>query len=197
MRRSLRFTALVVAIIAVLLLVLHRPVLTALGSYLVKAEAPQKADVVFVLAGDVSGHRILKAAELVRDGYAPRIVVSGPWGYYGFYECDLAIPFAVKSGYPESYFLRFPNRSLSTRDEARAAAAEFHSLGVHHVILVTSLFHTRRAARLFRAAAPDITFTMVSAPDQNFTADGWWHNREAEKIFLIEWLKTGASWFSL
>ncbi len=175
----------------------HARILTALGSYLDQSGPPENADAVFVLAGDETGHRILKAAELVRQGYAPRVVVSGPWGHYGLYECDLAIPFAVKAGYPESDFLPFPNHALSTRDEAAAAAVELQSLGVHRVLLVTSLFHTRRAGGLFRAAAPDLTFIVVAAPDEHFTKDGWWHDREARKIFALEWAKTGASWLKL
>jgi uncharacterized SAM-binding protein YcdF (DUF218 family) len=150
-----------------------------------------------VLAGDASGHRILKGAELVRQGYAPRVVVSGPAGNYGYYECDLAIPFAVKAGYPESEFVPFPNHSLSTREEAAAAAVELRSLGAHRVLLVTSLYHTHRAGGLFRAAAPDVTFIVVAAPDNNFTPQGWWHNREARKIFLYEWMKTGATWLHM
>ena len=40
--------------------------LAALGSALVHDDGPAKADLVVVLAGDYYGHRILKAAELVR-----------------------------------------------------------------------------------------------------------------------------------
>jgi uncharacterized SAM-binding protein YcdF (DUF218 family) len=155
------------------------------------------ADAVFVLAGDANGHRILKGAELVRQGYAPRVIVSGPAGYYGSFECDLAIPFAVNSGYPKSYFVPFPNPAHSTRDEAAAAATELRGLGAHRVLLVTSLYHTRRAAGDFRAAAPDLTFIVVAAPDEYFTPDGWWHNREARKTLLIEWMKTGATWLKM
>lgn len=175
----------------------HAPLLTALGAYLDQSGLPGKADIVFVLAGDASGNRILKGAELVRQGFAPRVVVSGPAGNYGNYECDLAIPFAVKAGYPESEFVRFPNQAHSTREEAADAAGELRTLGAHRVLLVTSLYHTRRAGALFRAAAPDLTFLVVAAPDDYFTKDGWWRNREARKTFLIEWMKTGATWLKM
>jgi len=177
--------------------IFHSLLFTALGAYLDQSGPPQNADVVFVLAGDASGHRILKGAELVRQGYAPRVVVSGPAGNYGYYECDLAIPFAVKAGYPESEFVRFPHNALSTREEAAVAAGELRKLGAHRVLLVTSLYHTRRAGGDFRDAAPDLTFIVVAAPDENFTPGGWWHNREARKIFLGEWMKTVASWFRI
>ena len=103
---------------ALILYLAREPLLGALGSYLVKAQDPQKADMVLVLAGDGAGNRILKAAQLVRDGYAPKVLVSGPGGMYGQHECDLEIPFAVKAGYPDSYFIHFENNAHSTRDEA-------------------------------------------------------------------------------
>ena len=152
---------------------------------------------MFVPAGDARGNRILKGAELVREGYAPRAVISGPWGAYGNYECDLAIAFAVRAGYPQSYFVRFPNEARSTREEAAAAALKLRGMGARRVLLVTSVYHTRRAGALFRAAAPDLTFFVVAAPDADFAPESWWRNREARKIFLIEWLKTGAGWLRL
>lgn len=191
-RRAL-YAVLALAVLVVLAIALHSLILTALARYLDQSGPPQHADAVFVLAGDSSGNRILKAAELVREGFAPYAVVSGPEGEYGNYECDLAIPFAVRHGFPASYFVRFPNSAHSTEEEMRAGAEELRSLHVQRVILVTSLYHTRRAGKDFRAAAPDLTFYMVSAPDQYFTPDGWWRNREARKTFLIEWLKTGAT----
>ena len=181
----------------ILAALLHTQILTALGGFLVKAVPPEKADVVLVLAGDSYGNRILKGAELVREGYAPKAVISGPEGLYGFHECDLAIPFAVKAGYPESYFIPFPHSAKSTREEAEDSVGELHQLGAHRVLLVTSLYHTRRAGSFFRTIAPDITFIVVAAPDQFFTADGWWHQREARKTFLMEWTKTIAGWFEI
>jgi uncharacterized SAM-binding protein YcdF (DUF218 family) len=181
----------------VLAALLHTQILTGLAAYLDQSVPPEKADLVFVLAGDAFGNRILKAAQLVRDGYAPKAVISGPEGIYGFHECDLAIPFAVKDGYPADYFVPFPNSAKSTREEASAAVEELRQLGAHRVLLVTNLYHTRRAGGLFRAIAPDVTFIVVAAPDRYFTREGWWHDREARKTFLVEWLKTVAGWFKI
>jgi uncharacterized SAM-binding protein YcdF (DUF218 family) len=185
------------AVVALVLLVavFHNPLLAAVGSYLVKSQAPEQADIAFVLAGDYFGNRIRTAADLVRDGYAPEAIVSGPSDFYGFHECDLAIPFAVRAGYPETYFLHFEHNARSTAEEARAASAELHRMGVHKVLLVTSDYHTRRAGAIFRATAPDLQFVVVAAPDQSFRADAWWRSREARKTVLYEWMKTVAAWF--
>lgn len=175
----------------------HDRILGALGRYLVDAAPPEKADIAVVLAGDAYGHRILTAADLVRNGYAPLVLVSGPGGEYDFHECDLAIPFAVKRGYPESYFAHFEHNARSTAEEAEAIVPELRRRNVHKALLVTSNFHTRRAGGIFRRAAPDMTIVTIGAPDEYFTPGGWWHSREGEKTFLVEWEKTVASWVGL
>ena len=175
----------------------HAQIFTALGTYLVHQDQPKQADVALVLAGDSTGNRIIRAGELVRQGYVPKAVISGPGGEYGLYECDLAIPFAVRAGYPESYFIHFEHNAHSTQEEAVNAVAELKKLGAKRVLLVTSDYHTRRAGRILRAAAPDIDFTVISAPDLYFSAGAWWHNREGRKTFLVEWEKTVANWFGV
>ena len=190
MKRAFRILVLVLVTAVVLGLLFHNAVLAGLGSYLVKADPPEKADIGLVLAGDGEGNRILKAAQLVRQGYVSKVLVSGPSGIYGQHECDLAIPFAVKAGYPESYFLHFENDARSTQEEARDAIPRLRQMGVHKVLLVTSDYHTRRAGKIFRTAAPDLQFIVVAAPDVSFTPDGWWHNRQGEKIAFMEWVKT-------
>jgi uncharacterized SAM-binding protein YcdF (DUF218 family) len=188
--RAARILLVVVLTVAVLALIFHNAVLTGLGTYLVKAVPPEKADIALVLAGDSEGNRILKAAQLAREGYVTKVLVSGPSGIYGYHECDLAIPFAVKAGYPESYFVHLENDARSTQEEARDAIARLRQLGVHNVLLVTSDYHTRRSGKIYRAAAPDLRFIVVAAPDVSFTPDGWWRNRQGEKIAFNEWLKT-------
>ena len=197
-RRSSRFLkfAACIAVVLALAAVTHAWWLAALGRLLVRDDGPAHADIAVVLAGDYYGNRILRAAELVKQGYVPHALVSGPHMLYGLYECDLAIPFAVQRGYPESWFIRAPNEALSTRDEAAGILADLRRRGVHRFLLVTSSFHTARAARIFAQAArgaPDLNMRVVAAPDQYFSADGWWHNREARKIFLVEWMKTVAN----
>ncbi len=170
------------------------PILTGLGCFLVKTDPPAKADIIVVLAGDGFGNRILKAAELVKDGFAPHALISGPDGSYGNYECDLAIPFAVRAGYPESYFVHLEHHARSTEEEAQAVVAKLREMGVKRVILVTSTYHTRRAGKIFHRAAPDLDIRVVAAPDRFFKPDSWWRNREARKIFLLEWTKTISEW---
>lgn len=194
-RRLLKLS--LVAAPLLILVVAHPVWLAALGGFLVCSEEPVRAEIAIVLAGDASGNRILKAAEMVRQGFVPQVLVSGPAGVYGFHECDLAIPFAVKNGYPESWFIRFPISAHSTREEALAIIPELRRRDVRRFLLVTSDYHTRRAAAIYRSLATDHEFRVVAAPAVSFQADSWWQTRQGRKQFLLEWLKTIAGWLRL
>ncbi len=64
----------------------------------------------------------------------------------------------------------------------------------HSYILLTSNYHTRRAARVFRLSAPDLTCIPVAANSSEFPVDSWWQHRTAQKTFFYEWVKTIAYW---
>lgn len=190
-----KWVAALVLISAVILS--HSLWLAALGGWLVRTDPPARADAALVLAGDHSGYRILKAAEMVRQGYTKTILVSGPEEMYGYNEAELAIPFAVRSGYPPAWFEAAPNQSHSTREEALALIGELRKRGVHTCLLVTSDYHTRRAGRIFRAAAPDVDFRVVGAVSPLFDRADWWRTREGRKVFFLEWTKTATGWFGV
>jgi uncharacterized SAM-binding protein YcdF (DUF218 family) len=193
-----RFRWLLAVAVALVLALITYPIwLTALAEFLVHSDPPVPADMIVVLAGDFTGSRILTAGGLVRQGFAPKALISGPAGVYGLYESELAIAMAVHNGYPAAYFLAFPNESKSTASETAALVPELRRLHVHKIDLVTSNFHTRRAAKVFRAQAPDIEVHVVAAPDRYFTTNGWWKEREGRKTFLMEWMKTVGSWLGM
>lgn len=169
-----------------------------MGGYLVKTDPPAKADAVLVLAGDLNGDRVAKGAELVKQGYAPVVLVSGPMPIYGVNEATLAIDYAVSRGYPREIFVPLVSSSFSTRDEANFAGPELRNRGVHRVLIVTSNFHTRRAGKLFRSRlGAEIDLRMIGARHPNFTPEGWWKDREGRKIFFFEWSKTISTLFGL
>lgn len=152
---------------------------------------------IVIPAGDFWGNRLLKAGELWRQGWAPKVLVSGAGICYGINEGDLAIQFGERAGYPPEAFFNLPSPARSTEEEARYIVPELRRRGVHRFILVTSNFHTRRAAQIYRKAAPDIPFCVVAAADPDFSPDGWWHSREGRKTAFIEWCKTVASAFGI
>jgi uncharacterized SAM-binding protein YcdF (DUF218 family) len=171
--------------------------LGALGSALVEDDGLAKADAVVVLGGDTWGSRIETAANLVRAGYAPVVLISGSPGPYGTNEADYAIPYITRKGYPAEWFVALGNNAMSTHDESYVVLEELRRRQVRSVILVTSNFHTARAARTFRATERvlgwHLELRVVPAPDPYFSAGSWWLNREGRKTALSEWEKTIAN----
>lgn len=169
-------------------------ILTAAGARLVEDDGPASVQAALVLGGDEHCSRIMRAAELARAGYAPTVIVSGP-GAFGVHECDLTVHYAVSHGYPASLFRPFPNDFTSTRAEAEGIGKYLQEHKITRILLVTSNYHTRRAARQFRRENPGMAVRVVPAPDRWFTPDGWWKNREGRKTFLLEWTKTVTEWY--
>ena len=164
---------------------------------LVHDDGPAKADIAVVLAGDYLGHRIEKGAELVREGYVPAALISGPPGFYGLHESDYAIAYAVRQGFPAQWFIALPHSALSTREEASIVLAELQRRHVRSFLLVTSDFHSARARRIFLAAARAIAgapeMRTVAVPGEYFRPDSWWRTREGQKTAFFEWSKTVAN----
>jgi uncharacterized SAM-binding protein YcdF (DUF218 family) len=194
--RSVRL--LLIALVLVAGLVLSRDIwLRAIGSALVTDETAVKAEVAIVLGGDYSGERILRGAELVRQGMAASAWVSGPDRFYGGHESDFAVAYAIRRGYPAAYFVPFPNQTASTVDEAALFVPELDRRGIRSVLLVTSDYHTARAARIFRAevrrrkSPVQIHVVAVYTPERN--AENWWQTREGRKTVFFESAKTVAT----
>ena len=201
-RRSFSLKFLIAAVVVCGVLYLTAGLwLPAIGHVLVYDEGPGKADIAVVLAGDLTGARVTGAAELVRRGYVPAVMVSGPPGFYGINEADAAIHYMVEKGYPAECFIPLKHSGLSTRDEAVALLDELKRRGVHSFVLVTSNFHTRRARRIFldleRRGGGGPQIRMLATPDRDFDPDAWWRTRQGRKVAFLEWTKTVTSWFGV
>ncbi|HYP14520.1 MAG TPA: YdcF family protein [Bryobacteraceae bacterium] len=178
--------------------IFHRQILSGIGHYIVSASGPKKADAALVLAGDIRGNRIRTASQLVRNGFVPVVLVSGPMEWYGINEATLAIDFAVRQGDPASWYVPVFYSATSTLSEATALPRILRSRNIRRLLIVTSNFHTRRAGSIFRRKLPgDIEISMIAAPDPYFTPEGWWQNREGQKTVFFEVSKTIADWIGL
>lgn len=187
-----RSTRWLLVVLPVIVLVVSHPIWLGLaGAALVRSDPPARADLAVVLAGGWRGNRILKAAELVREGWVTRVLVSGIY-FYDWAEPEAAIAFAVRHGYPREWFIPIAHRAESTAEEARIITEKLRQMGVRRILLVTSDYHTRRAASCFRHAASELEIRVIAAPDPDFPKP-WWRSRQGRKTFVLEWLKT-ASW---
>lgn len=164
------------------------------AEFLVRGDPPVKSDGIVVLAGDGYGYRIRAGADLAQQGYAPIVLASGAAWIYGVCECDLAIDYAVRNGYPRTLFEPLRNDATSTAAEALAVFAEAERRGWKSILIVTSDYHTRRTRLILNRLKPDaLRITVYAAPDRFFRAEKWWWNRESRKTLLNEWAKLGAA----
>ena len=184
--RSARATV-VVACLALICWRFYPVTLAALGQFLVRSDTPEHADAILVLGGDFWGPRVLKGAELGMQGFAPRVLISGP-PYQNRPESELAIEFLAGKGYPKTLFLSLPHQARSTIEEAIALAPEMRRLNIHRAILVTRGSHSRRASIVFQLFCPGVYFVSVPATDQ-FNALSWWSDPESRRLFSLEWSK--------
>jgi uncharacterized SAM-binding protein YcdF (DUF218 family) len=171
-----------------LLLVFREQVVTGLGEFLVVSDPLEPADFIYVLAGDFWGSRVLLGANLGAKGWAPRVILSGG-RYQDSYACDLSVDFAVQHGYRRSLFLPIRMETRSTVDEARAMGPIFHQLGARRIILVTSNFHSRRAAQVFRLFLPEFDFKMEGSSDDIFDPHAWSKTPGERRLVFSEYQK--------
>lgn len=172
---------------------LRAPILTAIANSFIEDDGPRKADAIVVMGGDDYGSRVLKGAQLATEGYAPYVIVSGP-PVLGEYESDITIHFAEMKGYPASLFRPLNHTCNSTRSETAFIGKYLKSQGIRKILLVTSNYHTARAAYLMRLQNPGLWVVVVPAPDRYFIPDEWWKTRGGKKAFALEAAKRVDTW---
>ena len=179
-----------------LLAITHTIWFAWLGRFLVKTDSPEAVGVAVVLSGDGNGHRLLRAVEVVEQGFAPKVLITGPEGSYGARESDLAMAFARRRGLNTEILDPFVADITSTLEEAHAVDAELIRRGIDKAIIVTSEFHTRRSRYIYHnRTSGKVEYLVVASDDPRFDPDTWWKTRDGREIFVIEYAKTLNSWF--
>ncbi|MCS7043364.1 MAG: YdcF family protein [Bryobacteraceae bacterium] len=204
MRRRRRWLILAMLVLALALLWAGRWRLLALaGSFLVDADPVQRADLIFLLNGDLDT-RPAAAAELWRQGLAPLVAIarseSSRAVEMGLVPnvTDLAIVMLEKMGVPRNRIaeLPFPGGVTSTRDEAEALRQYLEAHPARSVLIVTNAIHTRRARRIFLKALEGrrVRVAMYSVPDRRYRVDRWWENEHGFLGVYNEYLKLAYYW---
>lgn len=158
---------------------------------LVERASLGRADAVVVLSGSASYvERTRRAAELYREGRAPRVVLTNDNQRGGWSEARRTNPLFVErareellgAGVPEAGVEVLPQAVAGTYDEAVAARAYAERAGARSLLFVTSAYHSRRALwtlrRAFRGSGVEVGVEPVEPGAQTPTpATWWWHAR--------------------
>jgi uncharacterized SAM-binding protein YcdF (DUF218 family) len=136
-----------------------------------------KADAVVVLSGS-KHERLDRGLELVREGVAPTLVISG-----GFDPRQPRANQLCRAGGADFEVICFAPNPDSTRGEAREVSDLARTHGWRRVLLVTSRFHVTRARMLFdRCLDADVDAVGVDYP--------W---TSVPTVIAGEWVKLGLS----
>jgi hypothetical protein len=168
-----------------LLYLARNPLLRMAASFWIVDEGPVASDAIVILGDDnYNGDRATRAAELLKAGWAPRIVASGRGLRSYASVAELEEHDLTDRGVPVTAIVRFAHRAEDTREEAAAISQLISARGWKRIILVTSNYHTRRARYICeRTFSPGTVLRVVAARDSDFDPDNWWHTRLGIKIF--------------
>jgi uncharacterized SAM-binding protein YcdF (DUF218 family) len=185
-------------LIVILAFALLAPILKDVANYLVVNDRLQPADVIFLLNSEVNT-RPFRAAELYRQGLAPAIVIARSESpaivKLGLVPNDTDISVAVmeKQGVPPAKIivLPYPGGVTSTFDEAATLKKYIETSHAGKIILVTSVFHTRRARWIFEKALAGlpVRLEMAAVPYATFDQSNWWKSESGLITFNNEFIK--------
>lgn len=163
-------------------------------------EPPVMAQAILVLGGDsIAGERVAKAVELFKQGWAPRLVLSGPNLRPYLNEADLMQREALGLGAPPEAIVLVRHQAESTQEEILLLRDFLAERNIRKLIVVTSNFHTRRTRTICRRilAPRGIEVHVKAAPCGEFNEASWWRQRTGKSLMFVEWLKTLNTWWEL
>ena len=198
-RRRMAWIAVGMLAIALLMYALSPRLLTAAGGQLIHADPLQRADVIVVLAPFLD--RVMEAATLYRQGYAPLVIIAPESRDIG--EQELIDRGVIKSwedrrrdalialGVSPDSIVVLDGQTDSTADEARLFAEWASTHPIRRAIVVTSPPHTYRSRLAFIRAVENLELEILVHPSSRhpFRSDSWWRTRRTLRDGLIEWQK--------
>jgi uncharacterized SAM-binding protein YcdF (DUF218 family) len=174
------------AILAATLLVLAGGIVYFFPQQILTIDSgPVKADVLVVLGG-APLERPARAAELFKQGEAPRILVSGLGD-------DVQEEHILETNGVPAAVVFLEGKSRTTRENAEFSIPLLRAMGAKHVILVTSWYHSRRALCCFEHYAPDLQF--YSRPSYFGYPCGDWRSHGISGYIKVEYAKLLGYWF--
>ncbi|HRN94276.1 MAG TPA: YdcF family protein [Chitinophagales bacterium] len=166
------------------LFVFRAPILRSFTCLLITQDTLEKADAIIILSGG-SYDRGNKAAEIFKQGFAPLIICPGSNPAYEFKilninitESEQAKMNLLRLGIPDSAIVVI-NKGTSTYEEAQAIGEYLKTKPYKKIILLTSLYHTKRAKQVFEKFIPhNIKLIVCGAKSSRFDEYNWWRSED-------------------
>ena len=206
-RRSYRFLLLLGGC-NILLVILAVGAFFHAGTWLVREDSGQKAQVVVVLSGGLP-ERSLAAADEFKTSGAKEVWLTKP-SQPGAAMQQIHLPYAgeeqysrmvlIDRGVPPAAIRILDPHINNTADELKVVVDELRTHPGATVAVVTSKAHTRRVRAIWNVIAPkeDRGRLMVrAAPQDPFDADHWWRSSNDALSVVREYLGLLNAWFGL
>ena len=176
------------------------PLLTSTARLLVEEGAWAPADLAVVF----SENRIMDAAvaaEAVRSGYVPRVLLLVPAQRPDdmllrdlqialLRPHEVAMLALMRLGVPQNAIVVESLLFGGTNGAVQTVARYARNHGVKRLIVVTYRSHTRRAGLLMRRAlGPGATVIVRASPRDDFRPEGWWRGRDQAREVMSEGLR--------
>lgn len=174
-----------------------------LGKWLIKSDQSKKADLIFILLGPVPD-RALQAYDLYKARFAGKIIFANEFQFGS----EQLKPFGITLENTASVFKRtliqlgvkpediaiLPQVTSSTQEEALALREHLsNNPDIKKVLLVTSSYHSRRTAMIFKKAQkktnPVVEIISIPSSHTAFDAEKWWKQRDSAKMVVLEYVK--------
>jgi uncharacterized SAM-binding protein YcdF (DUF218 family) len=150
------------------------------------ADEPEAADGIVALTGGATDLRIAAAVQLLEEGKARRLLISGVSRQVTRSELQ-TITGAAKPLYDCCVDLGFT--AANTLGNARETAEWARAKGYRRLVLVTADYHMPRARLELKAAMPEADIALYPVATPALQADRWWRTWTGAERMILEYCK--------
>jgi len=176
-------------------------ILRGIGNALVVEDGKQKVDAIYVLSGN-SYDRGMEGVRLYQEGWGDKLICLGGESntvleLYGIKDLTSTITGNVmqKAGIPSSN-IEILAKGSSTYEEFEAILEHCSAHQFDKVMVVSSLFHTRRIDTYFRERMhfSGIEMVLRGVQDGGFERENWWQREQGLLFVANEYIKMAYYW---
>lgn len=154
------------------------------------------SDVLIVLGGEISGERTRQAANLYKQGLAPKVLLSdGTMLSWRTATIDEMYDLAVQEGVNIDDIIT-ETKSRSTYENALYTKQIAVGNGYKSAIVVTTDWHAKRSSfifsKIYEGSGVRLAYCGTPGPASDF--EEWWKDGEKQQTVLTEWAKTIVYW---
>lgn len=190
-----------IAVLGLALFLGKGSILRGVGDVLVVQDGKQKVDAIYVLSGN-SYDRGMEGVRLFKEGWGDRLICLGGESnssleLYGIKDLTSTITanVMIQAGVPKEK-IEVLAKGSSTYEEFEAIVQHCQDHSFKSVMVVSSLFHTRRIDTYFRERMyfSGVKMVLRGVQDGGFERNNWWNQEQGLLFVANEYIKMVYYW---